>query len=192
MDVIKKYKIILGSQSPRRKELLSGLDIPFEIRVPDVDESFSDAMPTNEIAEFIALQKWNILMKEAKKDELVICCDTIVVLGNEILGKPKDKQEGKEMLRKLSGKRHTVISGVVMGTLSEKISFSDETQVYFTALGEDELDYYLENYRPFDKAGSYGVQEWIGMIAIEKMEGSFYNVMGLPIHKVYTALKNWK
>ncbi len=192
MDVINKYKIILGSQSPRRKELLSGLDIPFEIRVPDVDESFSDSMPINEIAEFIALKKWNTLIQEAKQDELVICCDTIVVVGNEILGKPKDKQEGKEMLQKLSGKQHTVISGVVMGTLTDRISFSDKTNVYFSEINEDELEYYLENYRPYDKAGSYGVQEWIGMMAIKKMEGSFYNVMGLPVHKVYTALKNWK
>ncbi len=192
MDVINQFKIILGSQSPRRKELLSGIDIPFEIRIPDVDESFPDSLPKEVIAEYIAELKWRALIEKASEKELILCCDTIVVIDDEILGKPANKEEGLVMLRKLSGKKHIVISGVVMGTKHKKISFSDETQVYFAHLEEDELIYYLENYAPYDKAGSYGVQEWIGMMAIEKMEGSFYNVMGLPVHKVYRALKNWK
>ncbi|MEJ6492610.1 MAG: Maf family protein [Flavobacteriales bacterium] len=191
MDVIKNHTIILGSQSPRRKKLLAGLDIPFEVRVADIDESFPSNMPIPKIAEYVATQKWKALISNSKDDELIICSDTVVVLDKTILEKPKDKKDGKQMLQKLSGQKHTVITGVALGTRNEFHSFSDSTHVYFANLSAEEIDYYLDNYEPYDKAGSYGVQEWIGMMAIEKLEGSYYNVMGLPVQKLYQVLKNW-
>ena len=192
MDLIKNHKIILGSQSPRRKELLAGLDIPFVVRVADIDESFPSTMSIPKIAEYVATNKWKALISDSKEDELIICSDTVVALGDTILEKPKDKEDGKRMLGELSGKMHTVITGVALGTKNNFRSFSDSTDVCFVELSEDEIDYYLSNYEPYDKAGSYGVQEWIGMMAIEKLEGSFYNVMGLPVQKLYQVLKNWK
>jgi len=185
------HKIILGSQSPRRKELLAGLDVSFDIRIANIVEDFPADLAIPEIAEFIAKKKLDELFKTAKKNELIICSDTIVVLNEEILGKPIDRQEAKEMLRKLSGNTHVVITGVAMGDNTKQISFSDQTAVTFKILSETEIDYYLDNYKPYDKAGSYGVQEWIGMMGITKMEGSYFTVMGLPIHLVYSELNNW-
>lgn len=192
MDIIdKNLTITLGSQSPRREELLRGLDIDFKIRVADIVEDFPNDLPIPEIAEYIAKKKLNALKKSGDADELIICCDTIVVLNNEILGKPQDRNEAEEMLHKLSGKCHSVISGVAMSDSNKEITFSDETKVTFKPLTQNEIDYYLDNYEPYDKAGSYGVQEWIGMMGITKMEGSYFTVMGLPIHLVYKELKNW-
>ncbi len=185
------HKIILVSQSPRRKELLAGLDLSFNIRIADIVEDFPTELPIPEIAEFIAKKKLDKLFKTAEKNELIICSDTIVVLNEEILGKPTDRKEAREMLRKLSGNTHVVITGVAMGDKRKQISFSDQTAVTFKILSETEIDYYLNNYKPYDKAGSYGVQEWIGMIGITKMEGSYFTVMGLPVHLVYSELNNW-
>ncbi len=184
-------KIILGSQSPRRKELLKGLDIEFDIRVADIDESYPDDLEIRKIAEYIAKNKLKAIQPASKENELIICSDTIVVLNNEILGKPADTFEAKEMLKKLSGQTHTVITAVAMSDNSKEISFSDETKVTFKSLNDQEIDYYLKHYAPYDKAGSYGVQEWIGMMAITNMNGSYFTVMGLPVHKVYEALLNW-
>lgn len=192
MDLIDtKFNIVLGSQSPRRKELLAGLDIKFEIRVADILEDFPADMPTKEVAEFIAIKKLQELKKSSNHKELIICSDTIVVLNNEILGKPVNREEAESMLRKLSGNSHVVISGVAMSDGNKEISFSDETKVTFKVLSSQEINYYLDNYKPYDKAGSYGVQEYIGMMGITKMEGSYFTVMGLPIHLVYSELKNW-
>ncbi len=192
MDLIdKKYSIILGSQSPRRKELLEGLDIDFEIRVADIVEDFPNDLAIPEVPEFIAKKKLLALKDNAQSNELFICSDTIVVLNNEILGKPQNRMEAEEMLKKLSGNSHVVISGVAMSDSNKEISFSDQTTVTFKALSEFEINYYLDHYKPYDKAGSYGVQEWIGMMGITKMEGSYFTVMGLPIHLVYKELKNW-
>jgi septum formation protein len=192
MDIIdKKLKIILGSQSPRREELLRGLDVDFEIRVANIEEDFPSNLPIPEIAEYIANKKLAALKKSSHPNELIICSDTIVVLNNEILGKPSNRNEAEEMLNKLSGKEHTVISGVAMGDSNKHVAFSDETKVTFKPLSQNEIDYYLDNYEPYDKAGSYGVQEWIGMMGITKMEGSYFTVMGLPVHLVYGELKNW-
>ncbi len=192
MDLNKKWdKIILGSQSPRRKELLEGLDIRFEIKVANIDESYPSEMPKEEIAEFIANNKLTAIQKITPPNQLIICSDTVVVLNNEILEKPKDKGDAENMLAKLSGQTHVVVSAVAMTDGRKQLSFSDETEVTFKTLTEEEIDYYLTHYAPYDKAGSYGVQEWIGMMGISNMNGSYFTVMGLPVHKVYDALKNW-
>lgn len=192
MDLNTKWKrIVLGSQSPRRKELLAALDIEFEIRVADIDECYPADMETEQIGEFIAKNKLYALQGQNPTDELIICSDTLVVLGTEILGKPANKQEAKEMLQKLSGATHRVITAVAMADSRKQLAFSDETRVTFKTLASEEIDYYLDRYAPYDKAGSYGVQEWIGMTAITHMDGSYFTVMGLPVHRVYDAMLNW-
>lgn len=185
------FQLILGSQSPRRKELLAALDIPFEIRVSHVDEVYPADLPKKEVPEYLANLKLQHLLQSSNEGELFVCSDTIVLLGDKIYEKAANQEEAAQMLRELSNNTHTVITSVAMGTKRKQAIFSDETQVTFKTLTEAEIDYYLDHYKPFDKAGSYGVQEWIGMIAITKMEGSFYTVMGLPVHQVYQALKNW-
>lgn len=170
---------------------MASLDIDFEIQVADIDESFPPEMDKEKVAEFIAHNKWKALQSSAKKGQLTICSDTIVLVDDEILGKPVDVDDAKNMLRKLSGKTHVVISAVAMGDDEKQVTFSDETKVSFNDLSEDEIAYYLKNYNPYDKAGSYGVQEWIGMMGIHRMEGSYFTVMGLPVHRVYEELKNW-
>jgi len=188
---LKSKKIILASKSPRRQELLKGLDIQFEIKTKEVDESYPLTMKHEQVPVFLAEKKADAFVDLLEKDTILITSDTIVIQGKNILEKPNSIEEGKAMIRKLSGQVHTVVTGVCIRTLEKSINFSDETRVLFTDLTDDEIDYYMKNYQPFDKAGSYGVQEWIGYVGIEKLEGSYYNVMGLPVHKVYTALKTF-
>jgi septum formation protein len=188
---LKSKKIILASKSPRRQELLKGLDIQFEIKTKEVDESYPLTMKPEQVPVFLAEKKADAFVDLLEKDTILITSDTIVIQGKNILEKPNSIEEGKAMIRKLSGQVHTVVTGVCIRTLEKSISFSDETRVLFTDLTDDEIDYYMKNYQPFDKAGSYGVQEWIGYVGIERLEGSYYNVMGLPVHKVYTALKTF-
>jgi len=188
---LKSKKIILASKSPRRQELLKGLDIQFEIKTKEVDESYPLTMKPEQVPVFLAEKKADAFVDLLEKDTILITSDTIVIQGKNILEKPNVIEEGKAMIRKLSGQVHTVVTGVCIQTLEKSISFSDETRVLFTDLTDDEIDYYMKNYQPFDKAGSYGVQEWIGYVGIERLEGSYYNVMGLPVHKVYTALKTF-
>ena len=183
-------KIILASKSPRRKELLNLLDVEFSIEVRAVNEVFSDRLKTDEVAEYLARLKADAF-KSIKPDELIITADTVVVLNDEILGKPKNTSEAQQMLKNLSGKSHLVITGVCLKTNDRLISFSSSTKVYFKKLTTSEIDYYIENYQPFDKAGSYGIQEWIGAIGITKIEGSYYNVVGLPIYKLNEELKQF-
>tara|TARA_B110000971_G_C20025586_1_gene508648 strand:+ start:779 stop:1339 length:561 start_codon:yes stop_codon:yes gene_type:complete len=183
-------KIILASKSPRRKELLNLLDVEFSIEVRAVNEVFSDRLKTDEVAEYLARLKADAF-KSIKPDELIITADTVVVLNDEILGKPKNTSEAQQMLKKLSGKSHLVITGVCLKTNDRLISFSSSTKVYFKKLTTSEIDYYIENYQPFDKAGSYGIQEWIGAIGITKIEGSYYNVVGLPIYQLNEELKQF-
>ncbi len=186
------YKIILASNSPRRKELLSGLDINYETRVlPNVDESYPDSISKTEVAEYLAKKKAAAYLNKLNEDELLITADTVVLLNNSILGKPADKKESALMLRTLSGKTHKVITAVCLTSTVKQISFSDESLVTFGTLNESEIEYYVSNYEPLDKAGAYGVQEWIGYVAVEKIEGSYYNVMGLPVYKVYRELKKF-
>ena len=186
------YKIILASNSPRRKELLAGIDIPFEVRVIDgIDESYPDTLPTKDIAEYISKKKAAAYREAMACDELVITADTIVVLGSQVMGKPKDADEAFNMLRQLSGQTHQVITGVTLTTIERQISFSVETDVTFKVLSNQEIEYYVSHYHPFDKAGAYGIQEWIGHIGVTGMSGSYFNVMGLPVQRIYEALKTF-
>ncbi|MCE5179847.1 MAG: Maf-like protein [Porphyromonadaceae bacterium] len=186
------WRIVLASNSPRRKELLAGIDVAYEVRtLPDIDESYPESLPHEEVAEFLARKKADAYLHTLKADELLITADTIVLLDGTILGKPADKNEAFRMLRVLAGKQHRVITGVCLTTNVKQQSFSDTAMVTFGALSDEEISYYVSRYDPLDKAGAYGVQEWIGYVAVEKIEGSYFNVMGLPIHKVYRALKQF-
>lgn len=179
------WRILLGSQSPRRVELLEGLDLPFEQQVlPDIDESFPATMPLVEIPAYIAGKKAAAYRSTLDERTLLITADTLVFVDDEPLGKPRTKEEAAAMLRRLSGRRHWVTTGLVFTTLSRQDSYSDTAAVDFAPLTEADISYYLEHYAPLDKAGAYGIQEWIGYRAIERIEGSFYTVMGLPVHLV--------
>ena len=185
-----RYQIVLASNSPRRKELLGGLDIPFKVRVlSGIDESYPHDLPTKEIAGYISKKKAAAYQQTMAADELVITADTIVILGEKVMGKPKDAEEAKRMLHALSGKTHQVITGVCLTTQEKQVCFSVETDVTFKKLSDEEVDYYVEHYRPFDKAGAYGIQEWIGHVGVTGMNGSYFNVMGLPVQRIYEALK---
>ena len=167
-----RYHIILASNSPRRKELLGGIDIPFEIRVLDgIGESYPDSLPTKDIAGFISKKKADAYQQTMAPDELIITADTIVVLGQEVMGKPKDATEAHQMLQKLSGKTHQVITGVCLTTQERQVCFSVETDVTFKTLTDEEITYYIDHYRPFDKAGAYGIQEWIGHVGVTGLKG---------------------
>lgn len=188
----KNYNIILASNSPRRRELLSGLDIDYEIRIlADIDESYPNDIPLEEVAEYLAIKKANAYTSGLKADDLLITADTIVLIDNEIYGKPVNKADAVRMLEGLSGKTHMVITGVCICSTQKKVSFSSTTKVTFGDLTLDEINYYIDKYQPYDKAGSYGVQEWIGYVGVKHMEGSYYNVMGLPIYRVFEELKKF-
>jgi septum formation protein len=190
LENLHQYNIILGSNSPRRKELLAGLNVKFEIKTNDTDETFPDSLPIEEIPSFLALKKSASYTLE--KNDLLITADTIVVVDEKIvLGKPRDKENAIQILKMISGRMHKVITGVSIRSLEKQKSFHTITEVYFKELDDEEIEFYLENYRPYDKAGAYGVQEWIGYIGVEKIVGSYYNIMGLPIQKLYKELKNW-
>lgn len=181
-------KIILASNSPRRKELLAGLDVDFEVRViPGIDESYPEDLPTAEIAEYISQKK--AVGYDIADDEVLLTADTIVVLGNEVMGKPKDADDACKMLTKLSGQTHQVITGCCLKTNKLTKHFSVKTDVTFKNLSAEEISYYVEHYKPFDKAGAYGIQEWIGYIGVTGLNGSYFNVMGLPVQRIYEALK---
>ncbi len=187
------YKIILASQSPRRKDLLSQINVPFEVIVKeDVEEIFPADMPAHDVPVYLAKQKALPYGDDCKNDNvLVITADTIVCCDEHILGKPSDKAEAVKMLQMLSGREHEVITGVALTSGTKQQVFTVSTKVYFKALTVEEIDYYIENYRPFDKAGAYGIQEWIGMVGIERIEGSYFNVVGLPVQRLYTELMNF-
>ena len=190
LENLNKYKIILASNSPRRKELLSGLGVEYVVKtMPDVDESYPDGLSGEEIAKHIARGKAEAYRSLIQADELVITADTIVWLDGTVMGKPKDEEGAKDMLMRLSGKTHQVITGVCLTTSSMRKTFATVTDVTFATLTEDEIDYYVTRYQPMDKAGSYGVQEWIGFVGVENLSGSYFNVMGLPIQRLYTELK---
>ena len=186
-----KYNIILASNSPRRKELLAGLDIPFEIKtLPDVDESFPEGLSNIEIPVYIAKAKADAYKQFLNEKNLLITADTIVWLNGKVYGKPADETEAIAMLEALSGKTHEVVTGVCLTSFEKQIAFSAVSKVKFAELDADEINYYVKKYKPYDKAGSYGVQEWIGYIGVESLEGSFYNVMGLPVRLLYQYLKS--
>ena len=190
LDNLNKYKIILASASPRRRELLAGLDIPFEVRpLPGVDESFPSSLQGGDIPLYISKKKAEAYRSQMAADELVITADTIVWLDGKPLGKPADAADARRMLKFMSGKSHSVFTGVTIITKDVMRSFVACSQVTFAQLTTEEIDYYIEKYRPRDKAGSYGVQEWIGYIGISGIDGSYFNVMGLPVQRLYNELK---
>lgn len=186
------YRIILASNSPRRKELLAGIGIDFEVRVlQGIDESYPADLPIQDTAEYISRKKAAAYREQLADDELVITADTIVVLDDEVMGKPADEQEASSMLHKLSGRTHQVITGVTLTTKERQQSFSVLTDVTFKQLSDAEIDYYITHYHPMDKAGAYGIQEWIGYIGVTGLSGSYFNVMGLPVQRIYEALKTY-
>ena len=183
-------KLILASNSPRRKELLAGLDIEFDIFVLDgIDESYPPHLKPREVAQYIAHKKAEAYQRVIAPDTLLITADTVVVVENQILGKPHNEAEAKEMLRAISGKTHMVVTGVCLTTVTKQSSFSVETEVTFKTLTTEEIEYYVAKYKPYDKAGAYGIQEWIGYVGVTSLNGSYYNVMGLPVQRIYEELR---
>ncbi len=184
-------KIILASKSPRRQQMLADLGLDCEIRTKEVEEVYPSHLQLEEIPVYLAELKAKAFQEDLQDDELVITADTIVCVDNQVLGKPKDRADAVKMLQLLSGRSHQVISGVCLMSNHKQKSFATTTKVYFKNLTSDEIDYYIDNYKPFDKAGAYGIQEWIGYIGIERIEGSYYNVVGLPIQRLYEEIKNF-
>lgn len=189
LDNLKKYKVILASNSPRRKELLAGLGVDYEVRtLPDVDESYPETLQGADIPLYIAKEKADAYVAMMQPGELMITADTIVWLDGKVLGKPRDREDALQMLRTMSGRTHEVFTGVCITTTDWQRSFTAQTEVRFAALSEEEIAYYVDNFQPMDKAGAYGVQEWIGFIGVENISGSYYNIMGLPVQKLYREL----
>lgn len=189
-EKLKDFRIILGSGSPRRHFLLNELGIEFEILVNEnLEETYPEGLSKEEIPVYLAELKSSAIMGDVSKDSLLITADTIVWLDGKVINKPKDRADAVNILKSLSGNKHEVLTGVCLRTAERKHSFHATSQVWFASLDDEEIIYYIDRYKPFDKAGAYGVQEWIGYIGIEKIEGSYFNVMGLPIQKVYHALK---
>ena len=183
-------RLILASNSPRRRELLAGLGYPYEVRVLDgIDESYPDTLRGSEVAAYISRAKANAYRATMAQDEVIITADTIVCLDDEVLGKPADEAEAIAMLRRLSGHTHQVYTGVTIVSVKGDTTFVSRTDVTFATLTEEEIQHYVTHYRPMDKAGAYGIQEWIGYIGVEHIEGSYFNVMGLPVQRLYAELK---
>ena len=192
LDNLKNYDIILASNSPRRKELLQRLGLPFKVRTLfGVDESFPENLRGEEIALYIARKKAEAYKSSMSSNELLITADTIVCLDGVVMGKPYGAETAKTILRQLSGRVHQVITGVTVLTQVKRESFAVTSHVKFANVTEDEIDYYVDNYLPFDKAGAYGIQEWFGLVAVEELRGSYFNVMGLPVQRLYTVLKQF-
>ena len=186
------HKILLASKSPRRREIMNLLRIPYTVVTIDgIDESYPPELSPDMVSEYISNKKADVFLKIIGDDEMIITADTVVVCEGKILGKPKDAKEAMEMLRLLSGKTHIVTTGVTIATKEKRTSFSSVSYVTFADLTDDEIRFYVDTFHPFDKAGAYGIQEWIGAVAVAKIDGSFYNVMGLPVHRLYQALKEF-
>lgn len=192
LENLSKYRVILGSNSPRRRELLADLGVDFEVMViKDIDESYPADLPAEMISQYIAGRKADAYRDVIKSNELVITSDTIVVLDGKVYGKPADDADACRMLGELSGRVHQVITGVVVSTRERRSAFHVVSDVEFAPLTADEIEYYVANYHPLDKAGAYGIQEWIGSVGVRNISGSFYNVMGLPVQRLYTELKTF-
>lgn len=192
LDNLENYHIVLASNSPRRKELLAGLGIDFDVRtIAGIDESYPPSLALTEIAEHISAKKATAYRSTMGNDELIITADTVVICGDEVMGKPVDEADAFRMLRKLSGRSHSVTTGVCLTTKSAQRRFSVTTEVVFRDLTDDEISYYIDNYHPFDKAGAYGIQEWIGYVGCTGLNGSYYNVMGLPVQRIYNELRKF-
>ena len=188
-DTLTNHRLILASQSPRRRQLLSDCGLEYELAERyEVEEVFPATMDADEVPVYLSRLKSEGYPAELTENDILLTADTVVIIDNEILGKPADEAEARAMLRKLSGRAHRVTTGVTLRSKSRTESFAAQSDVYFRELTDEEIGYYVERYRPMDKAGSYGIQEWIGYVGIERIDGSFYNVMGLPVQRVYAAL----
>lgn len=188
---LSKYRIVLASNSPRRKELLAGLDIDFTVRtLSGIDESYPSHLTGEDIPLYICRQKSKAYQASMASDELIITADTVVLSDGQVLGKPHSEDEARRMLHRLSGRTHEVTTGVSVTTVDKQSCFAVTSRVSFACLTEEEIDYYVNRYHPLDKAGAYGIQEWIGFIGVDGLSGSYFNVMGLPVQRLYTVLKN--
>ncbi|MBQ2008452.1 MAG: septum formation protein Maf [Alistipes sp.] len=191
-DKLKNYRLILASQSPRRRQLLSDAGIEFTLADRfECDETFPQDMPAEDVAEYLSRLKSDAYPEPLADGDILLTADTVVIANNRVLGKPSDRAEAIEMISLLSGCDHEVITGCTLRTATRQRSFSVRSKVHFRALDREEIEYYVDCYRPFDKAGAYGIQEWIGYVGIEGIEGSFYNVMGLPVQRLYSILKEF-
>ncbi|MCG2611966.1 Maf-like protein [Flavobacterium sp. SM15] len=187
-EKLKKYNLILASGSPRRQQFFKELDLDFDIRLKDIEEVYSDDLKAEEITNYLAELKANAFLGELSENDILVTSDTIVWHENKALGKPKNYEDAFKMLQSLSGKTHEVITSVCIRTKTKTDTFYEVTKVTFNPLSDEAITYYLNNYKPFDKAGSYGIQEWIGLVAISRIDGSYANVVGLPVDKVYKHL----
>lgn len=191
-EKLRPYRLLLASQSPRRRELITGCGLPYETAPKYAcEELYPESLPTEEVPAYLSQLKSDAYPAPLEPGDILLTADTVVILDGRVLGKPRDRGDAREMLRALSGRTHTVVSGVTLRTADRRRTFSARSDVRFRPLSDEEIDYYLDTHRPYDKAGSYGIQEWIGYAAIERIDGSFYNVMGLPIQKVYTELEKF-
>ncbi len=191
-EKLRPYRLLLASQSPRRRELLTGCGLPYVLAPKyECEETFPDRLAAEEVPVYLSHLKSDAFPAPLEPGDVLLTADTVVILDGRVLGKPRDRDDARDMLHTLSGRTHTVISGVTLRTAVRRRTFSARSDVRFRPLSDEEIDYYLDNHRPYDKAGSYGIQEWIGYAAIERIDGSFYNVMGLPIQKVYTELEKF-
>ena len=186
---LSKYQIVLGSGSPRRKELIEHLKLPYSIRVSDVDEVIPQGMSPHDVPVHLSELKSNHLALSIDDDELIITADTIVIVDDEILGKPVDREDAYRMIKLMSGRTHQVVTGITVRTANHKQSASDQSDVTFLPLSDEEIYWYIDNFNPYDKAGAYGIQDWIGSCKISNISGSYYNIMGLPMHKLYEMLR---
>lgn len=192
LENLAAYRIILGSNSPRRRELLAGLDLSFDVHViPGLEENYPDSLQPQEIPVFLSKQKAEAYLPTLEDQVLLITADTIVWNETEVIGKPKDREDAIRMLRSLSGHEHQVVTGVCLTTTKKQETFSVVSSVRFASLTDEEIIYYVDKYKPFDKAGAYGIQEWIGYVGVESISESFYNVMGLPVQRLYQELKRF-
>lgn len=192
LPCLRRYRVVLASASPRRRELLAQLGVEFDVRpMEGVDESYPAGMPADEVAGYIARKKCRAYMAALGDGEMVITADTVVVSHGMVLGKPADEEQARRMLMELSGHTHRVVTGVSVATKDKMIVRKAVTDVEFAELTDDEIEYYVTRYRPMDKAGAYGIQEWIGCVGVRRIDGSYYNVMGLPLHVLYTMLKEF-
>lgn len=189
MYSIKNYKLILASASPRRQQLMKDAGFTFEVKLKKIAEDYPKDIPIEKVPEYLSKVKAEAFREELNPDEVLVTADTVVCIHDKILGKPANRAEAIRMLQELSGNRHLVVTGVCVTTCTKQLSFSALTNVFFKTLSTEEVEYYVDVYKPFDKAGAYGIQEWIGYIGIERIEGSFYNVMGLPVQKLYETLR---
>jgi septum formation protein len=190
-DNLNNYRIILASRSPRRQQLLRDLDLKFDVIERDFDETYPDNLSGEEIAIYLSERKAKSFINEITENEIIITADTIVWCNKKVLGKPEDNEEAQKMIRELSGNTHEVITAVTLLSNERKRTFSESTKVTFEALSDVEITYYVEKFKPYDKAGAYGIQEWIGVAACSRIEGSYFNVVGLPVQKLYKELKEF-